>query len=100
MKLARCAGARWLLPCIVGVVSLLVSATIAVAQERTRVDLYREDSSRKGYAIVDEKTGRIDTYDKESKRTGYGVVRPDGRVDFYRPDGSRAGSGRTDKRSR
>ena len=56
-------------------VSLLVSATMAVAQERTRVDLYREDSSRKGHAIIDEKTGRIDTYDKESKRTGYGVVR-------------------------
>ena len=81
-------------------VSLLVSATMAVAQERTRVDLYREDSSRKGHAIIDEKTGRIDTYDKESKRTGYGVVRPDGRMDVYRPDGSRAASGRTDKRGR
>ena len=71
---------------------------MAVAQQRTRVDVYRDDSSRKGYAIIDEKTGRIDTYDKESRRTGYGVVRPDGRIDFYRPDGSTAGSGTKTKR--
>ena len=85
---------------MVVVASLLVSATIAVAQDRTRVDLYKPDGSREGYAILNEQTGRIDTYDKESRRTGYGVVQPDGRVDLYRPDGSRAGSGRTDKRRR
>lgn len=72
---------------------LLLSALPAVAQDRTRVDLFKPDGSRQGYAIVDERTGRVDVYDKDSRRTGYGVVQPDGRVDHYRIDGSRAGTG-------
>jgi hypothetical protein len=75
----------------------LALAAPAFAQDKARVDLYDKHSNRRGYAIVDEKTGRVDTYDKESNRTGYGVVRPDGRVDRYRPDGERAGSAATSK---
>ena len=73
---------------------------MALAQDRTRVDLYDKESNRRGYVTVDEKTGRLDTYDKESRRTGYGVVQSDGRVDPYRPDGSRASRGRSEKRAR
>lgn len=77
---------------------LLLLATPALAQDRTRVDLYDVKSARKGYATIDEKTGRIDTYDASSRRTGYGVIQPDGRVDLYRLDGSRAGSAVKERR--
>lgn len=72
---------------------LLLLAAPALAQDRTRVDLFDKNSRREGYAVIDERRGTIDTYDTESRRTGYGVIRPDGRVDFYRPDGKRAGAG-------
>ena len=71
---------------------VLFLATPALAQDRTRVDLYDAQSRREGYAILDRESGRVDTYDKDSKRTGYGKVAPDGRVDRYRLDGSREGS--------
>lgn len=77
---------------LLSVLGLLLLATPALAQDRTRVDLFDKNSERRGYAIVDEKTGRIDTYDKNSNRTGWGKVALDGKVDLYRPDGSRAGS--------
>lgn len=85
---------------VVMLAALLLLATPALAQDRTRVDLFDKEGRREGYVIVDEKTGRIDTYDKSSKRTGYGVVQPDGRVDLYRKDGSRAGSATTSKPKR
>jgi len=72
--------------------AVLVVAAPVPAQERTRVDLFDKESSRRGYAIIDHAAGRIDTYDKDSRRTGYGVVQADGRVDRYAPDGRRLGT--------
>jgi hypothetical protein len=68
---------------------LLLFAPPALAQDRTRVDLYDKNSARQGYAVIDRDSGRIDTYDKDSRRIGYGVVRPDGRLDMYKLDGTR-----------
>lgn len=70
--------------------ALLLLAAPTLAQ--TRVELYNADSSRKGYAIVDEKSGRVDFYDNGSRRTGWGVIRPDGRVDTFTVDGRRLGT--------
>ena len=71
----------------------LVSTTSA--GERIRVDLFRTDGSRQGYAGIDRETGRVDTYDARSRRTGYGRVYQDGRLDLFAPAGTRAGQGRT-----
>lgn len=72
--------------------ALVLLAAPALAQEKTRAELYKADGSREGYAVVDEKSGRVDIYDKSSRRKAYGVEQPNGRTDFYRPDGTRAGS--------
>ena len=74
------------------ILALLTAPMIAAADEKTRIDRFTKDSARRGYVIIDEKSGRVDTYDKDSKRTGYGVVRPDGRVDRYDTEGRRRGS--------
>ena len=86
IKLRRAAGISALL--------VLVAAP-ALAQERpdrTRVDLYRPDATRKGHVIVDQQTGRVGTFDERSRRTGWGRIERDGRIDLYRNDGTRAGS--------
>ena len=78
-------------------VLLLALAVPALAEEK-RIDLYKRDGSRKGYVIVDEKSGRLDTYSRDGRRTGWGRIAPDGQTDLYRLDGSRAGKAKPDMR--
>ena len=82
-----------------GLPLLMLPATPAAAQDRTRVDLYDAKSRREGYAIIDRESGRVDAFDKNSKRTGYGKIAPDGKLDLYRPDATSAGTS-TRERSR
>lgn len=69
---------------------VLLLAAPALAQDRTRVDLYDTGSRRQGYAIVDRETGRVDYFDQRSRRTGYGTVDPQtGRAERFDASGKR-----------
>lgn len=70
----------------------LLLAPAAVAQDRTRVDLYDARSRRQGYVIMDESSGRLDVYDTHSRRLGYGRIAPDGRLERFDRDGRREGA--------
>lgn len=70
-------------------VALLALGASALAGER--VDLFRPDGTRTGYAVVDRQTGRVDFYDTQSRRTGYGKVQPSGRIERFGLDGKRQG---------
>lgn len=70
-------------------VGLLTAATPASPQDRARVDLYRPDGQRAGYAIVDRESRRADFYDPASRRTGYGQVDATGRVERFDLKGRR-----------
>ena len=78
-----------------GTLVLLAGLSIAppaMAQDRTRVDLYDAKSRRQGYVIVDENSGRLDIYDNHSRRLGYGRVAPDERVERFDRHGRREGT--------
>jgi hypothetical protein len=68
---------------------LLATPSSASAQDRNRVDLYRPDGQRAGYAIVDRESGRVDFYDPASRRTGYGQVDATGGVERFDLKGRR-----------
>lgn len=75
--------------------ALVATSPPAIAEERTRVDLYDASSRRTGYVIVDPKSGRVDTYDARSNRTGWGRVdEQTGTLDLYDLKGNRTGTGR------
>ena len=74
---------------IIALALVAALSTSAPAQDRTRVDLYRADGSREGYATIDERTGRADFYDRSSRRTGYGQVDSTGRVERFDTQGRR-----------
>jgi hypothetical protein len=76
---------------LVVAITLLAAPAAAVAQDRTRVDLYDTQGRREGYAVIDRDSGRVDLYDRDSRRTGYGRIQPDGKVDLYDPRGGRRG---------
>jgi hypothetical protein len=81
---------RWAGCALLGL--LLLLAGPAVAQERTRVDLYDARSRRQGYVIIDDQSGRIDIYDSHSRRLGYGRLAPDGRMERFDLRGRREGT--------
>jgi hypothetical protein len=71
---------------------LLASAAPASApaqEDRTRIDLFKPDGRREGYAIIDRKTGRVDFYDASSRRTGHGKVDDTGRIERFDLKGRR-----------
>ena len=74
---------------LLGVLLSVAVSLPALAQDRTRVDLYGKNSERKSYAIIDRETGRVDFYDPSSRRTGYGKVDDAGRVERFDRKGRR-----------
>lgn len=71
---------------------LLLGGQLVIAADR--IDLFDTKSNRKGYIIVDPKSGRFDTYDTQAKRTGWGTItRESGDVQVYDKDGNRIGTG-------
>ena len=68
---------------------VIVLVPAAAAQDRTRVDLFRPDGQRDGYAIIERESGRVDFFDRSSRRTGYGKVDDAGRVERFDTHGRR-----------
>lgn len=69
--------------------AVLLLATPAHAQDRTRVDLFDAQSRRTGYAIIDRESRRVDYFDAQSRRTGYGKVDDTGRAERFDTQGRR-----------
>jgi hypothetical protein len=80
---------KWSAVTVLAFVGLLLVTPPLAAQDRTRVDLYRQDGQRNGYAIVDRESGRVDFYDASSRRTGYGKVDDTGRAERFDTQGRR-----------
>jgi len=79
---------RWAMAAVWLFLAILTPA-LCLAQDRTRVDLFKPDGQRAGYAIVDRESGRVDFYDPSSRRTGYGQVDATGRVERFDLKGRR-----------
>ena len=76
-------------PIILAVVLFGAFTAPVAAQDRARVDLFRADGQRDGYAIIERESGRLHFFDRSSRRTGYGKVDDAGRVERFDTHGRR-----------
>lgn len=53
---------------------LLVLGAVGSASAQDRIEIFKKNGQRDGYAVIDRERGRIDTYDKNSNRTGSGYI--------------------------
>jgi len=88
LKSALRLSMRWAMAAVWLLLAILTPA-LCLAQDRTRVDLFKPDGQHAGYAIVDRESGRVDFYDPSSRRTGYGQVDATGRVERFDLKGRR-----------